>query len=420
MQSTDSLPGDQKAVLQLVLGRGRSYDQIARMLSINPDAVRERALAALDALGPQTRVPEERRGLIADYLLGQLAEDRVPEARDLLGRSAPERAWARVVSAELETLANGPLPEIPTSAPASPASPPAPGVAAAPPGEPVPVPAAGTPGEGDTDDENLTWGDPDDAPESARPAGGGAGAAGRIAAAVGAGGAASAGAAAESAGGGRRGRRRGRDSGQRAGGQGGASGGPSGPRSSRLGGLLLIVLGIVIVAVILIVVLSSGGSSPRRTASAPTSASTTTSSTTPSASASASSSTTTTSASSSGAKVISQINLSPPAGTAGKIAGIAEVLKAGSSNEIAIVAQNVPANSTKPPNAYAVWLYNSPTSAHILGFVNPGVGSTGRLSTAGPLPSNAAQYKQVIVTLETNAQPKTPGKIILQGTLTGL
>uniref|UniRef100_UPI002FE18458 sigma factor-like helix-turn-helix DNA-binding protein n=1 Tax=Sinomonas sp. TaxID=1914986 RepID=UPI002FE18458 len=61
MQSSDSLPGDQKAVLQLVLGRGRSYDQIARMLSINPEAVRERALAALDSLGPQTRVPDERR-----------------------------------------------------------------------------------------------------------------------------------------------------------------------------------------------------------------------------------------------------------------------------------------------------------------------------------------------------------------------
>jgi hypothetical protein len=43
MAALDSLPGDQRAVLQLVLGRGRSYDEIARLLSIDPDAVRERA-----------------------------------------------------------------------------------------------------------------------------------------------------------------------------------------------------------------------------------------------------------------------------------------------------------------------------------------------------------------------------------------
>ena len=66
-----------------------------------------------------------------------------------------------------------------------------------------------------------------------------------------------------------------------------------------------------------------------------------------------------------------------------KAAGIAEVLKEGATDGIAIVAQNVTPNTTKPPNAYAVWLYNSPTDAHLLGFVNPGVGANGRLSTAG-------------------------------------
>ncbi len=75
-----------------------------------------------------------------------------------------------------------------------------------------------------------------------------------------------------------------------------------------------------------------------------------------------------------------------------------------------------------PPNtkhdAYAVWLYNSPTDSHILGFVNPGVGTNGRLSTAGALPTNASHFKQLIVTLETQSNPKRPGKIILQGTLT--
>ena len=100
-------------MLQLVLGRGRSYDEIARLLSINPDAVRERALAALDALGPQTKVDRESRAQICDYLLGQLPESQRDEVRDRLARSAPDRAWARVVSSELASLASGPLPEIP-------------------------------------------------------------------------------------------------------------------------------------------------------------------------------------------------------------------------------------------------------------------------------------------------------------------
>ncbi len=115
--------------------------------------------------------------------------------------------------------------------------------------------------------------------------------------------------------------------------------------------------------------------------------------------------------------MIAQINLTPPTATS-KAAGIAEVLKEGVNNGIAIVAQNVTPNTTKPPNAYAVWLYNSATDAHILGFVNPGVAANGRLSTAGGLPANAAHYKQLIVTVETKASPTTPGTIILQGKLT--
>src|SRR5579875_2929239 len=93
MAPIDSLPADQRAVLELVLRRGRSYDEIARLLSIDRAGVRRRALAALDTLGPQTRVSADRRALITDYLL-----DALP---------APV--------AELEGLAARPLPEIPTN-----------------------------------------------------------------------------------------------------------------------------------------------------------------------------------------------------------------------------------------------------------------------------------------------------------------
>ena len=114
MASLDSLPPDQRAVLQLVLQRGRSYDEIAQMLSIDRAAVRERALNAFDGLGPSTRVPAERRALITDYLLGQLPEKVADDTHRGLAESANERAWARVVASELGTLAAGPLPEIPT------------------------------------------------------------------------------------------------------------------------------------------------------------------------------------------------------------------------------------------------------------------------------------------------------------------
>jgi hypothetical protein len=113
MAPLDSLPSDQRAVLELVLKRGRGYDDIAQLLSVDRAGVRDRALAAFDALGPQTRIPPERRALITDYLLGQLPPRIAESTRERLAQSASERAWARVLAAELAPLASNPLPEIP-------------------------------------------------------------------------------------------------------------------------------------------------------------------------------------------------------------------------------------------------------------------------------------------------------------------
>jgi hypothetical protein len=397
MAPLDSLPPDQRAVLQLVLQRGRSYDQIAKLLSIDRGSVRERAVSAFDALGPQTSVAAQRRGLIADYLLGQLDPEAATETRDGIADSPSERAWARVVASELAPLAAEPLPEIPSTRSAPAAS--APDL----PASPAPVPGSTEPLIEFPEDT------PDTRSEPALPA--------AIPAAEDE--------SADTPSG--RSRRRGRR--ERKPKEPKAPvpapepkvpsvGDASGRRSSRLGGTVLIAITVLIVAVIAIILLSSGGSNPSTPAASA-------SSTTPSTPAAASSTTAgsgTTSASGSGttpAKVVAQINLTPTA-TGSKAAGIAEVLKEGATNGIAIVAQNVTPNTTKPPNAYAVWLYNSPTDAHLLGFVNPGVGANGRLSTAGGLPANAAHYKQLIVTLETKASPTTPGTIVLQGTLSGL
>lgn len=345
MASLDSLPGDQRAVLQLVLQRGRSYDEIAQLLSIDRAAVRERALSGLDALGPETGVVPESRALITDYLLGQLPPRVAENIRDRLAESPAERAWARVVAAELTPLARDSLPEIPSETSRRDAVPEPAGAA-----EPASTPGAAATPESDAIPQPAAPSQPVSADLSAI--------------------------------------------------------GQERPRS-RMGGAIVLGIGAlvaVIVIVILIIVLSSGGGSSNhsRTA-ASTSASSATTSTTTSGSTSAT------------AKPVAQVNLVSPTGNK-KLTGVAIVVKQGTSTGVVIRAQGVPANTTH--NAYAVWLYNSPSDSHILGFVNPGVKANGVLQTAGLLPANAAHYKHLLVSLETTGKPRIPGQIVLQGALT--
>jgi hypothetical protein len=407
MSAVDSLPGDQRAVLQLVLGRGRSYEDIARMLSIDAARVRERALAALDALGPQTRIDQPSRAEICDYLLGQLPEAAVEAVRNRLAESAGHRAWARVVSSELTSLASTPLPEIPPEASAS-------RVAA-----PSARSSAMLEGAASVQAADAAEQPPPGQPDQPTPAGPTTGAAEQAvtAAAV---------TEAERERTSRRGRLGRKPKPPKQSQSPPPSEPPSdsrsAPRSSRLGGMVVIGLVVAIIVVGVIALLGSGGSKkkPSKLAATPTTAvSTTAAGATPPAAPSSTTPTPTTSTTSTAAKVVAQINLTPPA-AGSKAAGIAEVLREGTTNGIAIVAQNVPPNTTHPPNAYAVWLYNSPTDAKILGFVNPGVPKSGKLSTAGGLPTNAAHYKELIVTVESSANPKAPGTVILQGTLTGV
>jgi hypothetical protein len=334
MASLEALPSDQRAVLELVLRRGRSYDEIGAMLSIDRAGVRARALAALDALGPDAPISDERRHLITDYLLGALPGRVADEVRSMLAQSAAERAWARVVASELGPIAGSALPEIPVEAtsPARAAAPAATRPAGAPP-RPAPKPR----------------------PRATRP-------------------------------------------------------------SSRAGGRVVLGLGGVLavaVVVVLVIVLSGGGGN--KAAPAANSASR------PPTSSSASSGATTaatTAATPSGAQLLGQVNLQPPAGGAAK--GIAVLLRVSGRTGVEIRASGLTPNTLHPPNAYAVWLYNSPADSHILGFVNPGVGKNGQLQTAGGLPTNAKRYQKLLITLETQSNPKTPGTIVLAGPLTGL
>jgi len=454
MATLDSLPPDQRAVLQMVLQRGRSYGDIAAMLSIERSAVRRRALDAFDALGPTNSIPSPQRALLTDYLLGQLPARAAEEVREQLGGTPPGRAWARVVSAQISSLARAPLPEIPVgsswrqgpaeedppvgqSAPESdlagadvgtaPITPEGAELAAdqsqAPPeigdestrptpeallgsGAPEPVAGSGaTPAPPQAAEEQLE--EPAEPRREER--------------------------AAEpvwpdepTAAGARASASHGRTP---------LSGGQRRPSSRRGGALLLVLLAVILIAVVLIVALSrgSGASNPNTTSrtgttstsastptststSTPTSTSTSTPTSTPTSTSTTTATTTTTTAPAANQKVLSSINLYPPTATKG-VVGVAQLLQAGKTLTLVIVAQGVPANTKS--NAYAVWLYNSPSSEDLLGFDDTRVGSSGRLQVETTrLPSNLGIYKQLLVTIETVEQPKVPGQVVLKGAFT--
>jgi hypothetical protein len=315
----------------MVLVRGKSYDEIARLLSIDRAAVRQRALRALDALGPATRVSDGRRALITDYLLGQLPPEVSDEVCESLAKSATDRAWARVVASELAPLSAGRLPEIPVAAVESEVEP----SREVPSGREV---------------ERRRGIKPRSAPVEPEPAEGAPSARGPLAR----------------------------------------------PPVSRLGGAVLLgaVAAAAIAAILIFVVFGTGGGGTHRPKPATVGSLTSTSSS---------------------AQPLAQINLSSPG--KGKAVGIAEVLKAGGATGVVIVAQGLSANDKH--NAYAVWLYNSSSDFYRLGYVQQAVTSNGRLQTAGRLPSNASHFKQILVTLQTGPANK-PGKIVLQGTLSGV
>jgi hypothetical protein len=109
----ESLPPDQRAVVQLVLQQGRSYGELAGLLGISGDTVRQRALGGLGTLGGDAELSAEDRGHLSDYLLGQQDEEGQAATRGLLERSAPALVWARNVSEELQPVARHGLPALP-------------------------------------------------------------------------------------------------------------------------------------------------------------------------------------------------------------------------------------------------------------------------------------------------------------------
>jgi hypothetical protein len=116
-----------------------------------------------------------------------------------------------------------------------------------------------------------------------------------------------------------------------------------------------------------------------------------------------------------GAKPIAQITLRSPAPSITTSGTVDEVVRNGQYG-IVVHASGLAANTRH--NAYAVWLYTSGSPSKLLGFVSPGVTADGHLTTAGPLPKNASKYDEILITLETNSNPRAPGRIVLAGKAT--
>src|SRR5215218_1157246 len=112
MPSLEALPPDQRAVVQLVLQQGRSYEEIAALLGIPVAAVRDRARSGVAALGDAS-APGEREAVVSDWLLGQAA---VPTT---LEDDADAQAFAKRAAAGLAAVPGARVPDVPraTSAP---------------------------------------------------------------------------------------------------------------------------------------------------------------------------------------------------------------------------------------------------------------------------------------------------------------
>jgi hypothetical protein len=371
----ETLPPDQRAVLQLILVQGRGYGDLASMLKLDAAAVRERALAGVDGLGlpAGAELDAATRGRVVDYLLGQQDDgDRIVTFAEL-GESTAACRWAGALRERLAGIAREELPEVPASAvapstngsaahaeaatalAAAPA-PPVPVQPAAVAAAPAAVAAATAPAASTTSGGTAPPSPPSDGP--ARPVG------------------------------------------------------PSGPRPSRLGGAILIA-GAAALAIVLTIVLTGGGGGARTATSA------TTAQTQASTGAQASTGTngTTTAASRApAARPIAAAVLKSPTGGSAIGAGIVQPGSNG-SRLLAVEAGRLAPNSAS--DVYAIWLQGS-AGSRFMGFVPSRVGSSGTFTVSASLDRglSLASYPTLLVTREgVSAVPATPGTVVLSGQL---
>jgi Sigma-70, region 4 len=352
----ETLPPDQRAVLQLILVQGRGYADLASTLKLDVAAVRARAHAGAEALalGGGGQPDAATRGRVVDYLLGQQDDGERIVTFAALGDSPAACRWAQALRERLAGVARDELPEVPEvseAAIASVANGSVPGgvaLASPPPAAAAPAPAPPAP--------------PRDAPRE--PSG---------------------------------------------------PQGPDGPRPSRLGGAILIA-GAAALAIVLAIVLIGGGGGDGGKASTSasggqtgqTSARTQTQAARPAA--------TNGSTTPASARLIGQAILRSPAGSGALGAGLLQQAANG-SRVIAVEAARLPGNGAR--EVYGLWLQGS-AGSKFLGFVPRPVRSDGTFTVSSQLPRglDLTAYSTLLVTTEgTTAVPGTPGATVLSGPL---
>jgi hypothetical protein len=116
MATFDQLSAEQRAIVELVLQQGKTYDELSGMLGMPEARVRELARGALVELAPVSvrAVEEDWRGQLADYVLGQQGGPEAAATKGHLRRSEAARSWTRSLVDSLDQLyRNGSMPVVP-------------------------------------------------------------------------------------------------------------------------------------------------------------------------------------------------------------------------------------------------------------------------------------------------------------------
>jgi hypothetical protein len=313
MPSLETLDDGQRALLQLLLKQGKSYDELAALLKSDPTGVRQRAHDAVEALGPVTAgIGRERRNEVADYLLGQQSASQRAATREFLEGSPGGRTWARATAGALRPIAPTGLPDVPA--------------------EPEEIEQAF-----DALDRRTAR------QEEVK-------------------------------------------------------------RSSRAGGMLLFAgLGLVLGIGLLWALGAFDSKNAKSTASTSTNTSTST--------------VATTATPTPAFEPLQTAVMKPAKGSTAKTEAVAVIARPVGKNDLslAIRAVDVP-ESSKTSWAYGIWLYSSPATQQFIGFPKL-VGKDGLLEAAFQLPKSTINYREVLLTRETQEKPAQPGEIVLRGPL---
>lgn len=376
MSRLQTLPPDQRAVLQLLLQKDRSYDEIAQLLRLDGQTIRGRAHAAVATLGPDsTDLSEDQRGELTDFLLGEQTASARAATRAFLEGSPAARSWSRDAAEALRPLGGDRLPEIPAEPAGAPAPPPAPApaparVAPPVPVEPEPEPVAEEPAPEPTALPPEAEAETPEAPRADDQHGGPtSGPAPEVSA-------------------------------------------PAQKRGSRIGGMLLVFGLAAVIAVVVILGLRGFGGDDESDAPV---ASTPAPATTPAVETTPSTSTTSTTPS-----VNAEVQMRPLPETGGDARATATLITQSGQESIAIAAQNL--QPTTNSAFYGLWFATSRDDAVFLGYA-PQVGENGRLRLFDALPESAdpSQFEQVWLTREVVTEdtttPTEPGKVALAGDL---